>query len=189
MILLRFVWLSLVLCVLAGAAGADDAKPQPTAKDAPSGVRYLHKTNATVISYFDAVAKSAGVSGHKNLGAGADLDKPVTVNSGRKVLEDTPRTLMKKGEVDVWLTTHANWAADPALEKWAPVGLAGNPNFRLYQQARFLVEKVEERDNSKIADVQAALDKNRKRLEVRVEVRHEIDGEGKRHSPRRLLPD
>jgi hypothetical protein len=163
--------------------------PSCRSKDAPAGVRYLYKTNGNVIVYFDAIAISAGISGHKNLGAGADLDKPVTVNSGRKVLEDTPRTLMKKGEVDVWLTTHANWAADPALEKWAPVGLAGNPNFRLYQQARFLVEKVEERDNSKIADVQAALDKNRKRLEVRVEVRHEIDGEGKRRSPRRLLPD
>jgi hypothetical protein len=176
MILLRFVLLSLVLCVLAGAAGADDAKPQPTAKDAPSGVRYLHKTNATVISYFDAVAKSAGVSGHKNLGAGADLDKPVTVNSGRKVLEDTPRTLMKKGEVDVWLTTHANWAAEPALEKWAPVGFAGNPKFRFFHQARYLVsdgvkgvKSNEDRDNSKIADLQTALDKERKRLEVRVD--------------------
>ena len=168
----RFAWPSLGWCVLlvtGNVLGADDAKPQPTAKDAPAGVRYLYKTNGNVIVYFDAVAKSAGISGHKNLGSGADLDKPVTVNSGRKVLEDTPRTLMKKGEVDVWLTTHANWAADPALEKWAPVGLAGNPNFRLYQQARFLVEKVEERDNSKIADVQAALDKVRKTLEVRVD--------------------
>jgi len=169
MIIIRFAWLSLVLCVMAGTAGADDAKPQPTAKDAPSGVRYLYKTNGNVIVYFDAVAISAGISGHKNLGSGADLDKPLTLNSGRKVLEDTPRTLMKKGEVDVWLTTAHNWASEPALEKMAPVGLAHNPNFRLYQQARFLTEKPEERDNSKIADVQAALDKQRKRLEVRVD--------------------
>jgi hypothetical protein len=76
---------------------------------------------------------------------------------------------MKKGEVDVWLTTDAAWAEKPDLKEFGTAGLAGNPNFRLYQQARFLVEKVEERDNSKIADVQAALDKQRKRLEVRVD--------------------
>ena len=114
-----------------------------------------------MIIYFDAIAISAGISGHKNLGTGADLDKPVTVNSGRKVLEDTPRTLMKKGEVDVWLTTDVAWAERPDLKEFGTAGLAGNPNFRLYQQARFLVEKHEERDNSKIADVQAALDKAR----------------------------
>ena len=174
----RFAWPSLGLCVLLVAGivlgtgnvfGADDAKPQPTAKDAPSGVRYLYKSNGTMIIYFDAIAISAGISGHKNLGSGADLDKPVTVNSGRKVLEDTPRTLMKKGEVDVWLTTDVAWAERPDLKEFGTAGLAGNPNFRLYQQARFLVEKPEERDNSKIADVQAALDKARKRLEVRVD--------------------
>jgi len=169
MIIIRFAWLSLVLCVMAGAAGADDAKPQPTAKDAPSGVRYVYKTNGTVISYFDAIAKSAGISGHKNLGSGKDLDQPLAIDSGRKKLEDTPRTLMKKGEVDVWLTTDAAWSSKPDLKEFGTAGLAGNPNFRLYQQARFLVEKVEERDNSKIADVQAALDKQRKRLEVRVD--------------------
>ena len=169
MIIIRFAWLSLVLCVMAGAAGAEDAKPQPAATDAPSGVRYLYKTNGTVISYFDGIAKSAGISGHKNLGSGKDMDQPLAIDSGRKKLEDTPRTLMKKGEVDVWLTTDAAWAEKPDLKEFGTAGLAGNPNFRLYQQARFLVEKVEERDNSKIADVQAALDKQRKRLEVRVD--------------------
>lgn len=185
----RIAWPSLGRCVLlvtsivlgaGNVLGADDAKPQPAAKDAPaepqpaakdapSGVRYLYKSNGTMIIYFDAIAISAGISGHKNLGTGADLDKPVTVNSGRKVLEDTPRTLMKKGEVDVWLTTDVAWGERPDLKEFGTAGLAGNPNFRLYQQARFLVEKPEERDNSKIADVQAALDKVRKRLEVRVD--------------------
>ena len=181
----RIAWPSLGRCVLLvtsivlGAGnvfGADDAKPQPTAKDAPSGVRYLYKSNGTMIIYFDAIAISAGISGHKNLGSGADLDKPVTVNSGRKVLEDTPRTLMKKGEVDVWLTTDVAWAERPDLKEFGTAGLAGNPNFRLYQQARFLVadgvkgvKSNEDRDNTKIADLQAALDKNRKRLEVRVD--------------------
>ena len=181
----RFAWPSLGWCVLLvtgivlGAGnvfGSDDAKPQPAAKDAPSGLRYIFKTNLSVIGNFDAIAKSAGISGHKNLGSGADLDKPLTVNSGRKVLEDTPRTLMKKGEVDVWLTTDKNWAAEPAIEKWAPVGLAHNPNFRLYHQARYLIndgvpglKENQQRDNTKIADLQAHLDKQRKRLEVRVD--------------------
>ncbi len=168
MIIIRFAWLSLVLCVMAGTAGADDAKPQPAAKDARSGLRCIFKMNVILIKNFDVIAKAAGI-GYQNLGYGADLDKPLTLNAGRKVLEDTPRTLMEKGEVDVCLTVDRNWAAEPPLDKWAPVGLAHNPNFRLYQQARFLTEKPEERDNSKIADVQAALDKVRKTLEVRVD--------------------
>jgi len=153
---------------MAGAAAADDAKPQPTAKDAPSGLRCIFKMNGTLIVNFDVIAKAAGI-GYQNLGYGKDLDKPLTLNAGRKVLEDTPRTLMEKGEVDLCLTVDISWAILPALDKWAPAGLAHNPNFRLYQQARFLPEKPEERDNSKIAEVQAALDKARKTLEVRVD--------------------
>ena len=166
MIIIRFAWLSLVLCVMAGAAAADDAKPQLTAKDAPSRLRCIFKMNVILIKNFDVIAKAAGI-GYQNLGYGVDLDKPLTRD--RKVLEDTPRTLMEKGEVDVCLTVDISWAALPALDKWAPAGLAHNPNFRLYQQARFLPEKPEERDNSKIAEVQAALDKVRKTLEVRVD--------------------
>jgi len=178
----RFAWPSLVRRVLLvsgiglGAGnvfGADDAKPLPAAKDAPSGLRCIFKMNGSLINNFDVIAKAAGIK-YQSYGYGSDLDKPI--NSGRKVLEDTPRTLMEKGEVDVCLTVDKNWAAEPALEKWAPVGLAHNPNFRLYQQARFLVadgvtgvKSNEDRDNTKIADVQAALDKNRKRLEVRVD--------------------
>ena len=172
MIILRFAWLSLVLCVLAGAAGADDAKSQPAAKEAPSGLRCIFKMNGSLIGNFDVIAKAAGIK-YQSHGYGSDLDKPL--RQGFKLLEDTPQTLMKKGEVDVCLTTHANWAAEPAIEKWAAVGFAGNPKFRLYHQARFLVadglslKKPEDRDNTKIADLQAALDKNRKRLEIRVD--------------------
>ena len=166
MIIIRFAWLSLVLCVMAGAAGADDAKPEPTATDAPAALRCIFKMNGHLIVNFDVIAKAAGIK-YQSYGYGPDLDKPIT--SGRKVLEDTPRTLMEKGEVDVCLTVDRNWAAEPPLDKWAAVGFAHNPNFRLYQQARFLTENPEERDNSKIADVQAALDKTRKRLEDRVD--------------------
>ena len=180
----RFAWPSPGRCVLLvtgivlGAGnvfGADDAKPQPAAKDAPSGLRCIFKMNGSLIGNFDVIAKAAGI-GYQNLGYGIELDKPLTLNSGRKVLEDTPRTLMKKGEVDVCLTTDANWAEKPDLKEFGTAGFAGNPNFRLYQQARFLVadgvkgvKSNEDRDNTKIADLQAALDKNRKRLEVRVD--------------------
>jgi hypothetical protein len=138
----------------------------PLADLSLSGLRCIFKMNVILIKNFDVIAKAAGI-GYQNLGYGVDLDKPITRD--RKILEDTPRTLMEKGEVDVCLTVDRNWAAEPPLDKWAPVGLAHNPNFRLYQQARFLTEKPEERDNSKIADVQAALDKVRKTLEVRVD--------------------
>jgi hypothetical protein len=171
----RCAWPSLGLCVLLvtgivlGAGnvfGADDAEPQPAAKDAPSGLRFIFKMNVILIKNFDLIAKAAGIE-YQSYGYGMDLDKPL--KRGRQVVEDTPRTLMEKGEVDVCLTVDLNWAEWPALDKWAPAGLAHNPNFRLYQQARFLAEKPEERDNSKIADVQAALDKARKKLEVRVD--------------------
>lgn len=171
---LRFVGLSLAWCVLAGSACADDAPSRPASKDVPPGLRFLHKTNATVISYFDLIAKSAGVSGHKNLGSAAGLDVPIKPSP--KGAEDTVRTLMKRGGVDIWLTVDKNWVAEPAIEQWAQVGFADNPNFRLYHQARFLVydgvkgvKSNADRDNSKIPDLQAALDKERKRLEVRVD--------------------
>lgn len=173
----RFAWPSLARCVLLvtgivlGAGnvfGADDAKPQPAAKDAPSGLRFIFKMNVILINNFDLIAKAAGIK-YQSHGYGVDLDKPLTLNAGRKVLEDTPRTMMKKGEVDVCLTVDVNWVENPPLDKWAAVGLEGNPKFRLYQQARFLPEKPEERDNSKIADVQAVLDKSRKKLEARVD--------------------
>ncbi len=177
MIIIRFAWLSLVLCVMAGAAGADDAKPQPAAKDAPAEpqptdknaparLRFIFKMNVFLIENFDLIAKAAGIE-YQSHGYGEDLDKPL--KQGRKLVEDTPGTLMKKGEVDVCLTVDVNWVEKPPLDKWAAVGLEGNPKFRLYQQARFLPEKPEERDNSKIADVQAVLDKSRKKLEARVD--------------------
>jgi hypothetical protein len=177
----RYAWPSLGWCVLlvtgivlgaGNVLGADDAKPQPAAKDAPSGLRCIFKMNGTLIGNFDVIAKAAGIK-YQSYGYGSDLDKPL--RQGFKFLEDTPQTLMKKGEVDVCLTTHANWAAEPDIEKWAAIGFAGNPKFRLYHQARFLVadglglKKPEDRDNTKIPDLQAVLDKNRKRLEIRVD--------------------
>lgn len=180
----RFAWFCLVWSVLVGGGGdlrADDAKPQPTDQAAPSAFRFIFKMNLSLIGYFDAIAKAANISGYQNLGYGSELDKPLTSNGGRNVSVDTPRTLIKKEKVDVWLTTDANWAEKPDLKQFATVGFAGNPNFRLYHQARYIVadglnlKNPEDRDNTKIADLQAALDKNRKRLEVRVdEINKEI---------------
>jgi len=161
-----------VVVGVGGAVGADDAMPQPADKVTPAELRCIFKMNLSLIGNFDAIAKAAGIK-YQSHGYGSDLDKPL--RQGKQLVEDTPQTLMKKGEVDVCLTTDANWASEPAIEKWAAVGFAGNSKFRLYHQARFLVadglslKKPEDRDNTKIADLQAALDQNRKRLEVRVD--------------------
>lgn len=163
-----------VLIVVGSAVRADDGKPQPAAKDAPPALRCMFKMNLPLIANFGLIAKAAGIE-YKDLGNSGDLDKPLTSNGGRTKSQDTPRTLLDKGEVDVWLTTDSNWAAEPDLKAFGTAGFAKNPKFRLYQQARFLVadglglKKPEDRDNVKIADLQAALDKNRKRLEGRVD--------------------
>jgi len=168
-----------VLVGVGGTVGADDAKPQSAAKDAPPALRCMFKMNGPLIANFGLIAKAAGIEykdlGYSGKGGEKDLDRPLTSNGGRTKSQDTPRTLLDKGEVDVWLTTASNWAVEPDLKAFGTAGFAKNPKFRLYHQARFLVadglslKKPEDRDNTKIADLQAALDKNRKRLEVRVD--------------------
>ncbi|MSR55992.1 MAG: hypothetical protein EXS09_22375 [Gemmataceae bacterium] len=144
-------------------------EPKPSAKSPPKGLRVLFNGN----SWFNFVpggvadqVKAAGIEGHKEV----RFPKPNDFSP------------IEAGEVDVyahgvhwWM--EVPWVGGTAAEKITGMGLKANPNFRAYYHAAWLVgdgrakdiKTKADYDDSKLADVQAALDKTRMGVEAIVD--------------------
>lgn len=88
----------------------------------------------------------------------------------------TLKSKLEAGGIDVFTYTHSNWDETQIAEEVAEFGSKHNPNFRLVWQAGWMVhdglgigKNGPARDAVKITDLQAALDKARKRVEVKVD--------------------
>jgi len=161
---------------LAWAAGAMAQEPKPPVATAkPAGLRVMFNGNSWFIFVPWGIAdqvKAAGIDGHKEV----------------KMVKPNDFSAIEAGEVDVfahgvhwWM--EVPWGKDGA-EKIVAMGLKANPKFRAYYHAAWLVhdgrgdaiKMTADYDSSKLADVQAALDKTRKPVEAIVDKLNEKFG-------------
>jgi hypothetical protein len=167
----------LSLCgFLAWAMGAlaEEAK-RPAVAEKPAGLRVMFNGNSWFIFVPWGVAdlvKAAEIQGHKEVRAA----KPNDIS------------LIEAGEVDVYAHGVHWWMEVPwgggFAEKIVGMGLKANRNFRAYYHAAWLVGDARAKDikttadynDSKLADVQAALDKTRKGVEAIVDKLNEKFG-------------
>ena len=155
-------------------ASAEEAK-RPAVEEKPAGLRVMFNGNSWFIFVPWGVAdlvKAAEIQGHKEVRAA----KPNDIS------------LIEAGEVDVYAHGVHWWMEVPWVggfaEKIVGMGLKANPNFRAYYHAAWLVGDARAKDikttadynDSKLADVQAALDKTRKGVEAIVEKLNEKFG-------------
>jgi hypothetical protein len=167
----------LSLCgFLAWAMGASAEEPKrPAVEEKPAGLRVMFNGNSWFIFVPWGVAdlvKAAEIQGHKEVRAAKPNDF----------------SLIEAGEVDVYAHGVHWWMEVPWVggfaEKIVGMGLKANPNFRAYYHAAWLVGDARAKDikttadynDSKLADVQAALDKTRKGVEAIVDKLNEKFG-------------
>jgi len=171
------LWILGICGFLAWPGGAMAEEPNLDAKQPPAGLRVMFNGNSWFIFVPWGVAdlvKAAGIEGHKEV----RLPKPNDFSP------------IEGGEVDVyahgvhwWM--EVPWGKDGVFaEKIVGMGLKANPNFRAYYHAAWLVGDGRAKDikttadynDSKLADVQAALDKTRKSVEAIVDKLNEKFG-------------
>jgi hypothetical protein len=155
-------------------ASAEEAK-RPAVEEKPAGLRVMFNGNSWFIFVPWGVAdlvKAAEIQGHKEVRAAKPNDF----------------SLIEAGEVDVYAHGVHWWMEVPWVggfaEKIVGMGLKANPNFRAYYHAAWLVGDARAKDikttadynDSKLADVQAALDKTRKGVEAIVDKLNEKFG-------------
>ena len=155
-------------------ASAEEAK-RPAVEEKPAGLRVMFNGNSWFIFVPWGVAdlvKAAEIQGHKEVRAA----KPNDIS------------LIEAGEVDVYAHGVHWWMEVPWVggfaEKIVGMGLKANRNFRAYYHAAWLVGDARAKDikttadynDSKLADVQAALDKTRKGVEAIVDKLNEKFG-------------
>ena len=157
----------LSLCgFLAWAMGASAEEPKrPAVAEKPAGLRVMFNGN----SWFNFVP-----------GGVADLVKAAEIQGHKEVRAAKPNdfSLIEAGEVDVYAHGVHHWT-EPMneAEKIVVPGLKANPNFRAYYHAAWLVGDGRAKDikttadynDTKLADLQAALDKTRKSVEAKAD--------------------
>lgn len=167
----------LALLALANLARAQDAKTPP------GGLRVQNHGNSWGYSSnrIRLLETAAGIKPAVFLHHAEVIDgKPVPIytpgclgNNIKRTREcATLKARLEAGGIDVFTYTHSNWGDTPIAEEFAEFAYKHNPNFRVLWQAGWMVhdglginKNGPARDAVKIADLQAALDKARKRVE------------------------
>ena len=178
----------LALAFVVAPASAQDAQPLP------AGMRVFytgHSFHMFVVPQIDQLAASAGIQGHQLAGRQGI--------GGSRVIQHwelaDERNLAKKGlaggQVDVFTMAAHLQIPDEGIAKFTELGLAHNPNLRLLVQASWYpfdgpppdkrIKNNAERDQAKTADLQAAIDEWRTRLEA------QVDGLNKQHGKRAVF--
>jgi hypothetical protein len=155
---------------------------------APAGLRVFytgHSFHMFVPPLVDEMAKAAGVEGHKLAGRQGIGGSRVIQHWELEDEKNTAKPALAGGQVDV-LTMAAHVAIpDEGITKFTELGLAHNPNLRLLVQASWYpfdvpgdrrIRDNTERDHAQIADLQAAVDEWRTRLEAQVDGLNEKHG-------------
>ncbi len=169
------------MLVVAGAAGAMAQAP-------PAGVRMFttaHSFHAFVPPLIEELALKAGIAGHRQIG--------VQRLGGSTVLRhwhiadslDAAKPALTRAEVDVFTMSPIVSVPDEGIERFAELGLAHNPDLRLFVQVSWIpgeqrlpvLEPERERwladnalrDATPVADLWPAIDDFRSRIERQVD--------------------
>jgi hypothetical protein len=170
-----FVALALGLALAANPATAQQSKSPP------AGLRVFytgHSFHMFVVPQMEQLVKSAEIQGHKLVGRQGIGGSRVIQHWELADDKNTARPALTSGEVDVFTMAAHLQIPDEGITKFAELGLAHNPNLRLLVQASWYpfdlpaekrIGNNAQRDEAKIADLQAAIDEWRKKLEAQVD--------------------
>jgi len=173
-------WITAIVLLLAAFSGgsAQEPKPSPEAKSLtpPKGLRILYSGDSWHRFMPDYMGR---------LGKAAEIKDQSARWSGKP---DEIAEVLGKGEIDVMSWGRPGWSSGQLTEflkqNVLENGLKGNPSFRLYVQMAWTVHdglgksftSKDDYDQSKLADVQAVLDRER------VKVEKIADGINKKHA-------
>lgn len=158
----------------------------------PAGLRVFytgHSFHMFVPPQVEQLVKAAGIQGHKLVGTQGIGGSRVIQHweltetkdkTGKVINRQTAKPALETGEVDVFTMAAHLQIPDDGITKFTELGLKHNPNLRLLVQASwypfdvprgspgFITDNAQ-RDDAKIADLQAAVDDWRKKLEAQAD--------------------
>ena len=171
-----------VFCIAAVCPAQENGAKKP-----PAGLRVFytgHSFHMFVPPRVEQLVKSAGIEGHKLVGTQGIGGSRVIQHWDLADDKNKAKPALTSGEVDVFTMSAHLQIPDEGIAKFTELGLAHNPNLRLYVQASWYpfdlpgerrIKDNAQRDDAKIADLQAAIDEWRTKLEA------QVDGLNKQH--------
>ena len=158
-----------------GIASAEEGKT-------PDGQRIFytgHSFHMFVPSHIDQLVKSANIQGHKQAGSQGIGSSRVIQHWDLADDKNKAKPALISGEVDVFTMAAHVAIPDDGITNFTELGLKHNPNLRLLVQGSWYPFDVPsgvgritdnaQRDDAKIADLQAAVDEWRKKMEAQVD--------------------
>lgn len=148
---------------------------------APLGQRIFytgHSFHMFVPPRVEQLVKSAKIEGHKLVGTQGIGGSRVIQHWDLAGEKNKARPALASGEVDVFTMAAHVQIPDEGIAKFTELGLAHNPKLRLFVQASWYpfdqpgdkrITNNSQRDEAKIADLQAAIDEWRTKLEAQVD--------------------
>lgn len=154
-----------------------------TAAELPAGLRIFytgHSFHMFVPAQIDVIAKAAGIQGHRQVGAQGIGGSRVIQHWDLADDKNKAKQALMTGEVDVFTMAAHLAIPDDGITKFTELGLMHNPNhLRLLVQASWYpfdvatadkkIRENSQRNEMKIADLQAAIDEWRVKLEAQVD--------------------
>ncbi|MCU0880303.1 MAG: hypothetical protein MUF06_21230 [Pirellulaceae bacterium] len=173
--MLRHRALMLLLVALVVAPTLADDAPKP----AGQRVFYTgHSFHMFVPPRVEQLVKSAGIEGHKLVGTQGIGGSRVIQHWDLADEKNKAKPALAGGEVDVFTMAAHVQIPDEGITKFTELGLAHNPKLRLLVQASWYpfdcpgekrITNNHQRDEAKVADLQAAIDEWRTKLEAQVD--------------------
>src|SRR5262245_55383635 len=174
--MLRAATCMLLLSALGTAARAEDAKSPPKGQR----VFYTgHSFHMFVPQRIEQMVKAAKIEGHKLAGTQGIGGSRVIQHWDLADDKNKAKPALMSGEVDVFTMSAHLAIPDDGITNFAELGLKHNPNLRLPVQESWYpfdgpppdkrIKDNNERDTAKAADLQAAMDDWRKKLEAQAD--------------------
>ena len=153
-----------------------------TAAELPAGLRVFytgHSFHMFVPPQIDVMVKAAGIQGHRQVGVQGIGGSRVIQHWDLADEKNKAKPALTSGDVDVFTMAAHLAIPDEGIAKFTELGLKHNPNLRLLVQASWFpfdvaaadkkIRENSQRDAMKIADLQAAVDEWRVKLEAQVD--------------------
>lgn len=173
-VLLRYA--AVFAFISCGTALAEDAKTPPGQRVFYTG----HSFHMFVPSQIEQLVKAANIQGHKLVGTQGIGGSRVIQHWDLADDKNKAKPALASGEVDVFTMAAHLAIPDDGITKFTELGLKHNPNLRLLVQESWYpfdvargspgyITNNAQRDDAKIADLQAAVDDWRKKLEAQAD--------------------
>jgi hypothetical protein len=172
--MLRQILITLIVIVTLNTAVA-------SAEDKPKGQRVFytgHSFHMFVPPRVEQLVKSAKIEGHQLVGTQGIGGSRVIQHWELADEKNKAKPALASGDVDVFTMAAHVQIPDEGIANFTELGLAHNPKLRLFVQASWYpfdvpgekrITNNSQRDEAKIADLQAAIDEWRTKLEAQVD--------------------